>query len=135
MSIDHALQNRTFWFSWFFPHMSTFIHLFFHSKKKLSRVCCSVVTSLVIPQLRLHTSNTGGTCLIPGQGTKIPRALQRLGQKNNKKFFKKEFTVLQVLDLVILKNEKPASVLQKLSVPWRVGQTNSPSLLQRTVGK
>ena len=28
-------------------------------------------------------------------------------------FFFKEFTVLQVLDLVILKSEKPASVLQK----------------------
>ena len=63
---------------------------------------------------------------MPGRG---------LAKKINKKFFKKEFTVLQVLDLVILKNEKPASVLQKLSVPWRVGQTNSPSLLQSTVGK
>ena len=86
-------------------------------KKKLSRIYCSVVSSLMIQQLKLHTSNTRDTCLIPGQGPKIPHALQRHGQKNKEFFFflkKKELTVLQVLDLVILKNEKPASVLQKL---------------------
>ena len=32
------------------------------------------VTSLVVQWLRLHTSITGGTGLIPGEGTKIPHA-------------------------------------------------------------
>ena len=33
-------------------------------------------TSLVVQWLRLHGSNAGGAGLIPGQGTKIPHAVQ-----------------------------------------------------------
>ena len=36
-------------------------------------------TSLVVQQLKLLASNTGGVGLIPGQGTKIPHA-ERCGQ-------------------------------------------------------
>ena len=31
-------------------------------------------TSLVVQQLRSHTSDAGGVALTPGQGTKVPRA-------------------------------------------------------------
>ena len=37
-------------------------------------------TSLVVQWLRLHASNAGGMGSIPGQGTKIPQAMQ-CGQK------------------------------------------------------
>ena len=37
-------------------------------------------TSLVVHQLRLHTSNAGGVAVIPDWGTKIPQA-EKHGQK------------------------------------------------------
>ena len=40
-------------------------------------------TSLAVQWLGLHASTAGGTGLIPGQGTKIPQAVQR-GQKIKK---------------------------------------------------
>ena len=40
-------------------------------------------TSLVVQQLRLHTFTAGGTCSIPGWGTKIPHA-PRCGRKRKK---------------------------------------------------
>ena len=40
----------------------------------------SLGTSLAVQWLRLCTSNTGGACLIPSQGIKIPYAM-RHGQK------------------------------------------------------
>ena len=40
-------------------------------------------TSLVVQWLRFHASNARGAGLIPGQGTKIPHAVQR-GQNKNK---------------------------------------------------
>ena len=43
-------------------------------------------TSLVIQWLGLHASTAGGTGLIPGQGTKILRAMQ-CSQKEEKNFF------------------------------------------------
>ena len=35
----------------------------------------SIGTSLAVKWLRLHMSNAGNVCSIPGQGTKIPRAM------------------------------------------------------------
>ena len=45
--------------------------------------CCTLNnytlgTSLVVQQLRIHTSNAGGVGLIPGWGTKAPRAMEQL---------------------------------------------------------
>ena len=44
-------------------------------------------TSLVVQWLRLCVSNARGVGLIPGQGTKIPHAIQ-CGQKKKKKKYK-----------------------------------------------
>ena len=44
----------------------------------------SIGTSLEVQWLRLHASNAGGTCSIPGWGTKIPHAAWH-GQKKKKK--------------------------------------------------
>ena len=49
-------------------------------------------TSLAIQWLRLCASNAEGADSIPGQGTKIPYAVQR-GRKNNKKLIKHKFKV------------------------------------------
>ena len=40
-------------------------------KKKITKYR----TSLVVQWLRLHDTNAGGTCSIPGWGTKIPYAM------------------------------------------------------------
>ena len=45
-------------------------------------------TSPVVQWLRLCTSNAGGVGSIPGQGTKIPHAVQRV-PKNKKKIILK----------------------------------------------
>ena len=42
-------------------------------------------TSLAVQWLRCWTSTAGGMCSIPGQGTKIPHALQPEKEKKNKK--------------------------------------------------
>ena len=44
----------------------------------------SIRTFLVVHQLRLHASNAGGTCYIPGKGTKILHA-KWYGQEKKKK--------------------------------------------------
>lgn len=46
----------------------------------------SIRTFLVVHQLRLHAANAGGTCYIPGKGTKILHA-RWYGQKKKKKKF------------------------------------------------
>ena len=50
-------------------------------------------SSLVVQWLRFHTFNVGGAGLIPGQGTKIPHAVQH-GGKKKLKFLKGIFTLL-----------------------------------------
>ena len=57
---------------WHFPHSSVNIFKNF-----------PLGTSLVVQQLRSHTSDAGGVALTPGQGTKVPRASCEVWPKIN----------------------------------------------------
>ena len=61
-------------------------------------------TSLVVQELRLWASSTGGWCSIPGQGTKIPRAMWQKKKKG------KERKVREKVLLKILKNKNPSKL-------------------------
>ena len=51
----------------------------------LCKIEAFVGTSLVVQWLGLHYSTAGGSCLIPGQGTKIPHATQHSQKRKDGK--------------------------------------------------
>ena len=68
----------------------------------------SLGTSLAVQSLRLCASNTGGACLIPGQGIKIPHAV-RHGQKIKNNYEKKIFLNLSGIHdtCFVINHQKP----------------------------